>query len=457
MNKWLKTVTGLGIFLTLVSTPARGLESRLNENNPMKNNPLQTSTEKHLILEAPFGSSIFGYFLEIFGDYDGERFSNKENVILWQNDIPYKTADAYDKRFNFDNLVWFLANNISDKTANGFDPEVFDGDAALAHIEAGLFPRIANPMHSLFPSVSEKKKLIARGVFGDAMNDFPSGLYDSEIRNLALAGITPKIAEQIPEEFYSWDNEKRENYINFFSSSLIPAEKNSRIFNRLEQEIFFSPEIEFIDINNDSVEKLLEKPNNINNYYLSLGRYVKDSDDLFHNITEAENNILTVIKYANQYGVDPLLAATVALIESDGIHKKSKKTTLSHAGAIGLMQLMDFTAERMGVDPYVLEENAEGGVKYLKLIMDEWDLDTSTPEQIAYIISNYNAGEKVGSRIPNNWETPVYAYRGLRVYRILEAVIDMSQSIQAQLSNENLLRARYQVFIESANQVINTQ
>ncbi|MGR3823100.1 MAG: lytic transglycosylase domain-containing protein [Salipiger marinus] len=39
---------------------------------------------------------------------------------------------------------------------------------------------------------------------------------------------------------------------------------------------------------------------------------------------------------------------------------------LSHKGAIGLAQLMPFTAQRLGVDPHDPEQNLEGGARYLK-------------------------------------------------------------------------------------------
>ena len=41
----------------------------------------------------------------------------------------------------------------------------------------------------------------------------------------------------------------------------------------------------------------------------------------------------------------------------------------SHAGAIGLMQLMPSTARELGVNPFVPEQNIEGGVRYFSQLL----------------------------------------------------------------------------------------
>ena len=63
---------------------------------------------------------------------------------------------------------------------------------------------------------------------------------------------------------------------------------------------------------------------------------------------------------ANKYGVDPELALALAMQESSGDQR-----SISHAGAIGVMQLMPGTAKELGVNPRDLKQNIDGGVRYL--------------------------------------------------------------------------------------------
>jgi LysM repeat protein len=72
-------------------------------------------------------------------------------------------------------------------------------------------------------------------------------------------------------------------------------------------------------------------------------------------------------EHAARYGVDPSLARAIAWQES-----RWNQGARSHAGAIGVMQLMPGTARWLGrdvvgrhLDPRVLEDNIEGGVAYL--------------------------------------------------------------------------------------------
>jgi len=81
-----------------------------------------------------------------------------------------------------------------------------------------------------------------------------------------------------------------------------------------------------------------------------------------------ENYKALAEKTAKRYALDPDLVKAVIEIES-GWNPRA----VSSRGAIGLMQLMPDTARDMGVgNPYDPEENIEGGVKYLKRLVDRF-------------------------------------------------------------------------------------
>lgn len=66
----------------------------------------------------------------------------------------------------------------------------------------------------------------------------------------------------------------------------------------------------------------------------------------------------------------------------------------SWAGALGLMQLMPETAERVGVDnPFDPESNIAGGTGYLKWLHDYWEeYIQDASERLKFVIASYNAG-----------------------------------------------------------------
>lgn len=83
---------------------------------------------------------------------------------------------------------------------------------------------------------------------------------------------------------------------------------------------------------------------------------------------------------------------------------------VSHAGAVGLMQLMPATARRYGVrDRHNAEQNVEGGTRYLRDLLDMFDDNTELA------LAAYNAGEnavkKYGYQIPPYKETQNYVRR----------------------------------------------
>ncbi len=119
-------------------------------------------------------------------------------------------------------------------------------------------------------------------------------------------------------------------------------------------------------------------------------------------------------KTARWYGIDPYLVKAVIKVESNFNAK-----ALSPKGAIGVMQLMPGTAKDQGVNnPYDPTENIQGGVRYLKKLMDMFNGD------LRLALAGYNAGEnaviKYGYTIPPYNETENYVDKVLVHYNYLK-------------------------------------
>jgi hypothetical protein len=77
-----------------------------------------------------------------------------------------------------------------------------------------------------------------------------------------------------------------------------------------------------------------------------------------------------VLEEAKRQGVDPNLALHVLYKETGGL--KNPESARSHAGALGVMQIMPATAKGLGIDPLDPQQNIRGGVLYLKQMMDKY-------------------------------------------------------------------------------------
>lgn len=117
-----------------------------------------------------------------------------------------------------------------------------------------------------------------------------------------------------------------------------------------------------------------------------------------------------VSKTSKAYGIDPDLIMAVMKVESN-----FNSQLVSPKGAMGLMQLMPGTAAEMGVsDPFDVEENITGGVKYLRYLSEKYK------GNLELILAAYNAGPAVVDRyggIPPYKETQDYVKKVLSVYK----------------------------------------
>jgi len=128
--------------------------------------------------------------------------------------------------------------------------------------------------------------------------------------------------------------------------------------------------------------------------------------------TEYDRDIILI---SEKHDVDPYLVKAVIKAESN-----FNPDALSPKNAQGIMQLIPGTASDYGVDdPFDAKENMEGGVQYLKDLLDYFDGD------LKLSLAAYNAGKgsviKHGFTIPPYPETTDYISKVLEYYKHLKA------------------------------------
>lgn len=173
----------------------------------------------------------------------------------------------------------------------------------------------------------------------------------------------------------------------------LPGSSNSRAHAEVYQYIDANGVISLTNVPSDSRYRRIDR----------------SSSRLHSTLSEAELEP-TILRFSRRYQLPPALIRAVIKAESD-----FDARAVSHAGAVGLMQLMPQTALRLDVkDLYDPEDNIGGGTKYLRFLLDRFRGD------LPLALAAYNAGEHVVDRyraLPPIEETRRYVRKVLRYYR----------------------------------------
>lgn len=195
------------------------------------------------------------------------------------------------------------------------------------------------------------------------------------------------VLDSIKEQNSELNSEESENYIDNLIESVssgriddlpmtLKGEDGENIYRR-------SP----ISLNLQNTYKNIVSNNTVSNDYSNITNNVNSS------YTQVEGDELqriydAVDKYSNKYGVDKDLVLAIIKQESN-----FNPNAVSGAGAMGLMQLMDFNCNTYGIsDPLNIEQNIEGGVKHIKMCLDLFNGD------VEMALMAYNAGQGTMSR-----------------------------------------------------------
>lgn len=139
-----------------------------------------------------------------------------------------------------------------------------------------------------------------------------------------------------------------------------------------------------------------------------------------------------IVGWADDWGLDPNLVATVMQIESCGHPQVS-----SSAGAIGLFQVMPYHFAE-GENARNPDTNAYRGLAYLSRSLEAHHGD------VYYALAGYNAGIAGSQRGEANWpdETVRYTYWGLGIYRDAAAGQSSSERLAEWISRGGGLCSR---------------
>lgn len=138
---------------------------------------------------------------------------------------------------------------------------------------------------------------------------------------------------------------------------------------------------------------------------------IRSKSELIRGLGGDEKRYESLIQsLCRKYGVDTALVKAVIKAESD-----FDPDAVSKKGAQGLMQLMPETARELRVsDAFDPQENLEGGISYLRRLLDLFQ------GNIRLAVAAYNAGEN--AVIANNYNIPPYPETQNYVAKVLDYI-----------------------------------
>ena len=158
-----------------------------------------------------------------------------------------------------------------------------------------------------------------------------------------------------------------------------------------------------------------------------------------------------IVKHAKEMGIDPALALSIAKTESGFKHE-----TKSRYGAVGVFQLMPRTANKLGYNPYKVNENIKGGIAYYKMM---YKMFGSTELALAA----YNAGPgnvKKYNGVPPFSETKKFVAKIMQDYNNFKknpdpAMLKKEETIAT--NNENIIAKEEQTSMVEPQQTEETE
>lgn len=141
--------------------------------------------------------------------------------------------------------------------------------------------------------------------------------------------------------------------------------------------------------------------------YYESGRFVRNPLSA-QDMPKLQETVALFQKYAEIYGFDWTMIASMAYQES---HLDQGKR--SHAGAVGIMQVLPSTAADSKVnvaDIHQVENNIHAGIKYLRFLSDHYFSDTAIDDfnRLMFSFAAYNAGPNKVNRLRREAQSAGY-------------------------------------------------